>query len=268
MAIKIKAQERNVSFQEGVKKYAYVLQTDLYNKLSDAKVIQEASLRSGISKGAINAAWDAIGEVIKAWATEGHSVAVPGLGTMRFGIRSTSVENVNDVATKLITSRRVIFTPNSDIKDELKKTSINITCYDRNGEIVKRVTSTDDSDVEDPDNEPTDPNGGGSGTSGTNGTSGTGSGTNQSRQYTISVTSANTAQGTVSGGGTYSEGSRVNITATAKSGYVFDKWNDGNTSASRTVNVSKNESFVAQFKEASGNTEPGGEDGDDNDTYI
>ena len=41
------------------------------------------ALRSGIPKGAINAAWDAIGEVIKAWATEGHSVAVPGLGTMR-----------------------------------------------------------------------------------------------------------------------------------------------------------------------------------------
>ena len=135
MAIKIKAQERNVSFQEGVKKYAYVLQTDLYNKLSSAKVIQEAALRSGISKGAINAAWDAIGEVIKAWATEGHSVAVPGLGSMRFGIRSTSVENVNDVAAKLITTRRVIFTPNQEIKDELKKTSINITCYDRNGNL-------------------------------------------------------------------------------------------------------------------------------------
>ena len=90
-----------MSFQEGVKKYAYVLQADLYNKLSQAKVIQEASLRSGIAKGAINAAWDAIGEVIKAWATEGHSVAVPGLGSMRFGIRSTSVANVNDVATDL-----------------------------------------------------------------------------------------------------------------------------------------------------------------------
>ena len=46
---------------------AYVLQADLYNKLSDAKVIGEAALRSGIPKGAINAAWDAIGEVIKAW---------------------------------------------------------------------------------------------------------------------------------------------------------------------------------------------------------
>lgn len=263
MAIKVKAVERNVAFEKGAEKWAYVLQADLYNKLSQAKVIQEASLRSGISKGAINAAWDAIGEVIKAWATEGHSVAVPGLGSMRFSIRSTSVANVNKVGADLITARRVIFTPSVEIKDELKKTSINITCYDRNGEIVKRVTSTDDSDVEDPDNEPTDPNGGGNGS----GTDNQGSGTNTNRQYTISVTSANTAQGTVTGGGTYSEGSRVNITATAKSGYVFDKWNDGNTSASRTINVTQNMSLTAQFKEASGNTEPGGED-EDRPDYI
>ena len=263
MAIKVKAVERNVAFEKGAEKWAYVLQADLYNKLSQAKVIQEASLRSGISKGAINAAWDAIGEVIKAWATEGHAVAVPGLGSMRFGIRSTSVANVNKVGADLITARRVIFTPSVEIKDELKKTSINITCYDRNGEIVKRVTSTDDSDVEDPDNEPTDPNGGGNGS----GTDTNGSGTNTSRQYTISVTSANTDQGTVSGGGTYSEGSRVNISATPKAGYQFDKWDDGNTSATRTVSVSKNESFVAQFKVAD-SSEPGGSGDDDTPEYI
>lgn len=149
MAIKLKAVERNVSFQKGVEKWAYVLQTDLYSTLTQAKVIQEAAIRSGISRGAINAAWDAIGEVIKSWATEGHSVSVPGLGTMRFGIRSTSVEDVNDVATALITSRRVIFTPNTEIKDELANTRINITCYDRYGNVVKRVTSDDDANVED-----------------------------------------------------------------------------------------------------------------------
>ena len=254
-----------MSFVKGQEKFAYVLQADLYSKLTQAKVIQEAALRSGIAKGAINAAWDAIGEVIKAWATEGHSVAVPGLGSMRFGIRSTSVENVNDVAAKLITSRRVIFTPNSEIKDELAKTSISITCYDRNGEIIKRVTSSDDGDVEDPDNEPTDPNGGGNG-GGTQG-SGTDSG-NTSRQYTLSVSSADSNQGTVSGGGTYSEGSRVNISATAKSGYVFDKWNDGNTSATRTINVSKDESFVAQFKVADSTENPGGSGDEDTPDYI
>ena len=159
MAIKVKAVERNVSFEKNSEKWAYVLQADLYNRLSDAKVIQEAALRSGIAKGAINAAWDAIGEVIKAWATEGHSVAVPGLGTMRFGLRSKSIADVNKVGSDLITMRRVIFVPNVDIKDELKRTSINITCYDRNGELVKRVTSSDDGNIE--DNEGGDDNPGG-----------------------------------------------------------------------------------------------------------
>ena len=187
MAIKVKAVERNVSFDKNSEKWAYVLQADLYNKLSQSKVINEASLRSGIAKGAINAAWDAIGEVIKAWATEGHSVAVPGLGTMRFGLRSKSIADVNKVGSDLITTRRVIFTPNVDIKDELKRTSINITCYDRNGEIVKRVTSSDDGTVEDNENENgsgnenQNQNGGGSSsnTNDTNGTnSGSGSGSN------------------------------------------------------------------------------------------
>ena len=109
-------------------------------------------MRSGISKGSINAAWDAIGEVIKAWATEGHSVAIPGLGSMRFGLRATSVSDVNRVGSGLITSRRVIFTPNVDIKEELARTSVSITCYDRNGNIVKRITSTDEGNVEDPEN--------------------------------------------------------------------------------------------------------------------
>ena len=179
MAIKVKAVERNVSFDKNSEKWAYVLQADLYNKLSDAKVIQEAALRSGISKGAINAAWDAIGEVIKAWATEGHSVAVPGLGTMRFGLRSKSIADVNLVGSDLITTRRVIFTPNVDIKDELKRTSINITCYDRNGNLVKRVTSSDDGTVEDNENDNVNvnenENGGGSSTpSAGSGTEGSG----------------------------------------------------------------------------------------------
>lgn len=40
---------------------------------------------------------------------------------------------IRRLASSLITSRRVIFTPNADIKQELKATGINIICYDRNG---------------------------------------------------------------------------------------------------------------------------------------
>ena len=175
MSIKVKAVERNVSFDKTKEKWAYVMQTELYSKLSQSKVIQEAAMRSGISKGSINAAWDALSEVIKAWATEGHSVAVPGLGTMRFGLRATSVADVNQVASSLITLRRVIFTPTVEIKDELARTAINITCYDRNGNIVKRVTSSDDGSIEDPDstdNQGSDTSTGGSSNQGNTPTTG------------------------------------------------------------------------------------------------
>ena len=71
---------------------------------------------------------------------------------MRFGLRSKAVENVNDVKTSLIISRRIIFTPSVDLKDELADTAIQITCIDRNGNEVKRVTSTS-GEVEDPEND-------------------------------------------------------------------------------------------------------------------
>ena len=158
MAMKVKAVERLIKFNKtdaGV--YRYVMQPELYIPLSVSKVIKEASLRSGVSKGVMQACWDAAGEVIKAWATEGHSVAIPGLGTMRFGLNAKSVEDVNDVKTSLITTRKIIFTPNVELKEELANTAIQITCIDRNGEEVRRVTSTDPGTVEDPEN--TDDNG-------------------------------------------------------------------------------------------------------------
>ena len=153
MALKVKAVERLLKFdKESAGKYRYVMKPEMYSSLSQAKVIKEAALRSGVSQGVMKACWDAAGEVIKAWATEGHSVALPGLGSMRFGLRSKSVEDVNDVKTSLISSRRIIFTPSVDLKDELANTAIQITCYDRDGKEVKRVTSTS-GEVEDPENE-------------------------------------------------------------------------------------------------------------------
>ena len=160
MALKVKAVERLVKFKkDDPGQYRYVMQPELYTALAQDKVIKEAALRSGVSRGVMQACWDAAGEVIKAWATEGHSVALPGLGTMRFGLRAKSVEKVEDVKTGLISSRRIIFTPSVDLKDELANTGIVITCYDRDGKEVKRVTSTS-GEVEDPENQNSDSNSG------------------------------------------------------------------------------------------------------------
>ena len=184
--IQIKAKQQNVSFEKNVEKLAFVLSAYLYNTLDANKVIEEAAKRSGISSGVIKAAWDAAGEVIRTWATEGHNVPLPGLGSMRFGVRSKSVQNIEDVKTTLISARRVIFTPSKEVKDELQNTKIAITCYDKDGNIIKRVTSADTNDVEDP--EGGDTNGGGSEQSGGSSTgSESGSGENPSPSPTPST---------------------------------------------------------------------------------
>ena len=153
MALKVKATEQLIKIGTYAGTYRYVMLPELYTALTQDKVIKEAALRSGVSKGVMQACWDAAGEVIKAWSTEGHSVALPGLGTMRFGLRAKSVDDVNKVKAGLISSRRIIFTPDVDLKEELSKTAVQITCYDREGKEVKRVTSTDEGNVEDPENE-------------------------------------------------------------------------------------------------------------------
>jgi predicted histone-like DNA-binding protein len=164
MAIKVIAQRRELKIGKnpGVKKF--VMRPDLYIPIQEKKVFAEASTHSGISAGVIKAAWDAAGEVIRTWATEGHSIPLPGLGTMRFGVRSKAVEKLEDVKTNLISVRRIVFTPNVEVKDELKNTSIQITCLDEDGTVLKRVTSSDSGDIEDNEgSDSTDDQGSGSG---------------------------------------------------------------------------------------------------------
>ena len=140
MAIKINARETELKIGKNPG-YYYVMTPELYLALNQKKVIREAALRSGVSQGVMQACWDAAGEVIKAWATEGH-------GTIRFAVRAQAVANVEKVGVDLIKSKRIVFTPSVDIKKELAATSVNIICYDRNGQIVKRIT-TEGGDVED-----------------------------------------------------------------------------------------------------------------------
>ncbi len=189
MAIKVIAQLREVKLGKNPGK-KFVMRPDLYVPIAEKKVFSEASTHSGISAGVIKAAWDAAGEVIRTWATEGHSIPLPGLGTMRFGVRSKAVEKLEDVKANLISVRRIIFTPNVDVKDELKNTSIQITCLDEDGNVLKRVTSGDSGDIEDTEN-----NENGGSTENGNG-SGSGSGSN-----TGGNTSGDNNGGNTGGGG-------------------------------------------------------------------
>ena len=69
------------------------------------------------------------------------------------------------------------------------------------------------------------------------------------QNYTITVESANPEMGQAFGGGTFQEGTEVQIAAVAFGGYMFEKWQDGNTENPRTILVSGDATYTAHFVE-------------------
>ena len=69
-------------------------------------------------------------------------------------------------------------------------------------------------------------------------------------KYTVDATPNDPNMGTVTGDGSYYEGTEVTLTATAKGGYVFVDWSDGNTEETRTIEVTSALNLTANFKVA------------------
>lgn len=66
-------------------------------------------------------------------------------------------------------------------------------------------------------------------------------------QYEINLSVDSSVQGTCLGGGIYNYLSACTITASANYGYYFTQWNDGNTDNPRTITLTQDTSFTAQF---------------------
>ena len=65
--------------------------------------------------------------------------------------------------------------------------------------------------------------------------------------YNLSVNSANTALGTVVGGGSFEYLDTITIIATAIPGYEFYSWDDGDTNSIRRVVVTESKTYTATF---------------------
>ena len=68
-------------------------------------------------------------------------------------------------------------------------------------------------------------------------------------QYTITADANNAAWGTVTGGGQYYNNTECTLTATANHGYAFERWNDNNTDNPRTITVTGNATYTANFRQ-------------------
>ena len=67
--------------------------------------------------------------------------------------------------------------------------------------------------------------------------------------YTVTVLSDDEIMGEAFGSGQYLENSMASISAVARDGYRFTRWNDGNTEATRTITVTDDMTFTAYFEQ-------------------
>ena len=65
--------------------------------------------------------------------------------------------------------------------------------------------------------------------------------------YTITALSSNNSMGTVTGGGSYTAGTTVQLIANPSANHHFVSWNDGNTSNPRSITVTGDATYIATF---------------------
>ena len=196
---------------------------------------------------------------------EGKKIRLGDLGDFSVNLSSKGAETADKFTAQNITGVNVVWDPGMEFKNLLADAEFNLVAS-RNAQAavlkaIKAGQTTVDLTVP---ADPTDPsggdgNGGGSGSDGgsDNGVTGSDGGGSSVQKYTLTVTSADSQMGSVTGGGEYEAGTQATVTAVANSGYQFKQWSDGNTSATRSVTVNSNLTLTATFEvESSGGVDP------------
>ena len=191
---------------------------------------------------------------------EGKKIRLGELGDFSLSLSSKGAETAEKFSSQNIQRVTVCWEPGSEFRNLLADAEFNLVATrSAQAAVLKAIkegkTNVDISAPVTPGNP-----GGGSPSGGTSNPGGT---TGQTKKRTLTVRSANESQGSVSGGGTFDEGSTQTVRATPKTGFAFDKWSDGSTQNPRTVKLTSDLTLTASFKTA---TTGGGDQGSGEDS--
>ena len=194
---------------------------------------------------------------------EGKKIRLGELGDFSLSLSSKGAETAEKFSSQNIQRVTVCWEPGSEFRNLLADAEFNLVATrSAQAAVLKAIkegkTNVDISAPVTPGNP-----GGGSPSGGTSTPGGT---TGQTKKRTLTVRSANESQGSVSGGGTFDEGSTQTVRATPKTGFAFDKWSDGSTQNPRTVKLTSDLTLTASFKTAT--TGGGGDQGSEGDGTL
>ncbi len=178
---------------------------------------------------------------------EGKKIRLGELGDFSVALSSKGAETAEKFSSQNIQRVTVCWEPGGEFRNLLADAEFNLVATrSAQAAVLKAIkegkTNVDISAPVTPGNP-----GGGSPSGGTSNPGGT---TGQTKKRTLTVRSANESQGSVSGGGTFDEGSTQTVRATPQTGFAFDKWSDGSTQNPRTVKLTSDLTLTASFKTA------------------
>ena len=178
---------------------------------------------------------------------EGKKIRLGELGDFSLSLSSKGAETAEKFSSQNIQRVTVCWEPGSEFRNLLADAEFNLVATrSAQAAVLKAIkegkTNVDISAPINPDGSPSNPGG-----------------TTKPKKHTLTVRSANESQGSVSGGGTFDEGSTQTVRATPKTGFAFDKWSDGSTQNPRTVKLTSDLTLTASFKTAT--TGGGGDQG-------
>ena len=167
---------------------------------------------------------------------EGKKIRLGELGDFSVSLSSKGAETAEKFSSQNIQRVAVSWEPGSEFRNLLADAEFNLVATrSAQAAVLKAIkegkTNMDISAPINPDGSPSNPGG-----------------TTQPKKRTLTVRSANENQGSVSGGGTFDEGSTQTVRATPKTGFAFDKWSDGSTQNPRTVKLTSDLTLTASFK--------------------
>ena len=182
---------------------------------------------------------------------EGKKIRLGELGYFSLSLSSKGAETAEKFSSQNIQRVTVCWEPGSEFRNLLADAEFNLVATrSAQAAVLKAIkegkTNVDISAPINPDGSPSNPGG-----------------TTQPKKRTLTVRSANESQGSVSGGGTFDEGSTQPVRATPKTGFAFDKWSDGSTQNPRTVKRTSDLTRTASFTTA---TTGGGDQGSGEDS--
>ena len=189
---------------------------------------------------------------------EGKKIRLGELGDFSLSLSSKGAETAEKFSSQNIQRVTVCWEPGSEFRNLLADAEFNLVATrSAQAAVLKAIkegkTNVDISAPINPDGSPSNP-----GNPSNPGSPSNLGGTTQPKKHTLTVRSANESQGSVSGGGTFDEGSTQTVRATPKTGFAFDKWSDGSTQNPRTVKLTSDLTLTASFKTA---TTGGGDQG-------